>query len=434
MSTLNVDFAKHIGKIKPMHAVNNGPVCSRNINNIQEFRDAGIPYARTHDAAFYPSYGGEHIVDISAVFPNFDADVNDEASYDFTLTDEYLNNIMSVGTQVYFRLGQKIEHSSKKYGIYPPKDFLKWAQICEHIIMHFNYGWANGHRMGIEYFEVWNEPDNFGQCWMGTDEEFFEFFRVSVTYLKEKFPSLKIGGPAICYYHDYVEKFLDACAKEPKVPMDFLSWHMYGCDPYWTNENAVKYRNELDKRGFTNVETHCNEWNYIRKWTPAEEMKYNYKVMMRRLKGASYVAACMAVGQNSPLDMMMYYDARPCNFNGLFMTATLEPMAAYYSLYFFNKLYRQNIQTQALSDDRDIFAVSAKNDKEYIMLTYYNDDDAHTSKKNLSIKINGSNAAAAKIYTVNEGGVTVPQESTVKVINGEIKIDINLYEVILIEM
>ena len=29
MSTLNVDFAKHIGKIKPMHAVNNGPVCSR---------------------------------------------------------------------------------------------------------------------------------------------------------------------------------------------------------------------------------------------------------------------------------------------------------------------------------------------------------------------------------------------------------------------
>lgn len=96
MSTLNVDFAKRVGKLKPMHAVNNGPVCSRNINNIQEFRDAGIPYARTHDAAFYPSYGGEHIVDISAVFPNFDADVNDEASYDFTLTDEYLNNIMSV--------------------------------------------------------------------------------------------------------------------------------------------------------------------------------------------------------------------------------------------------------------------------------------------------------------------------------------------------
>ena len=28
MLNINVDFDKYVGKIKPMHAVNNGPVCS----------------------------------------------------------------------------------------------------------------------------------------------------------------------------------------------------------------------------------------------------------------------------------------------------------------------------------------------------------------------------------------------------------------------
>lgn len=81
-----------MGPVKPMHAVNNGPahaLSNRSINNHEAWREAGIPYARNHDASLYPGYGLEHVVDISAVFPDFNADVNDPASYDFVLTDEY---------------------------------------------------------------------------------------------------------------------------------------------------------------------------------------------------------------------------------------------------------------------------------------------------------------------------------------------------------
>ena len=91
MHTITVDFDKSNGKIKPMHAVNNGPVykfaSDQRITNIDSYRAAGIPYARTHAASYFATYGGEHIVDVNFIFPDCDADPNNPDSYDFCLTD-----------------------------------------------------------------------------------------------------------------------------------------------------------------------------------------------------------------------------------------------------------------------------------------------------------------------------------------------------------
>ena len=45
-----------------------------------------------------------------------------------------METIRRAGTRVFFRLGQTIESGPKKYGTFPPKDFEKWARICEHVI------------------------------------------------------------------------------------------------------------------------------------------------------------------------------------------------------------------------------------------------------------------------------------------------------------
>lgn len=182
------------GCIKPMNAVNNGPVYTKNADqnatNLPAYRDAHIPFARTHDASINYSYGGEHTVDVANIFPDFDADPYDPASYDFELTDVYMENIMLAGTEVFFRLGNKIEHWQKKYGIIPPKDFKKWAVICEHIIRHMNEGWADGHNYGIRYWEIWNEPDacytvETSYMWRGTPAQFYELYDVASKHLKQ---------------------------------------------------------------------------------------------------------------------------------------------------------------------------------------------------------------------------------------------------------
>ena len=258
-----VDANEVVGKIKVMNAVNNGPQVPPGVgqirSNAQAYKDAGFGYARLHDAPIEWEWG--HTVDISCIFPDFSADEKDPKSYDFTLTDKLIKEIYATDTKVFYRLGQSIEHWPKKYGVNPPADFKKWARICEHIIMHYNEGWANGFHMDIEYWEIWNEPDNDifngdNQCWKGTKEQFFELYRVASIYLKEKFPHLKIGGyassgfyaltntfikaanssPRKEYFLEFFEDFL-AYSKKNGCILDFFSWHSYA-----SVERNVVYR------------------------------------------------------------------------------------------------------------------------------------------------------------------------------------------------
>ena len=290
---LKVDFKNTVGKIKPMNAVNNGPVYTdngdQNLTNLPDFREANIPFARTHDSSICYDYGGEHTVDIHNIFTDFDADPYSPESYDFTLTDIYLGTIMRAGAKVFYRLGSKIEHWPKHYGIMPPKDYQKWAVVCEHIIMHMNEGWADGYHMGIEYWEIWNEPDFNDKCWTGTPEEFYDFFATAAKYLKARFPSLKIGGPAVCGYN---EKWLDAFfekMREENVPMDFYSWHCYGSKVSDFTSDARRHRAMLDRHGYTDTESILNEWNYVCGWG-GDGWKRSLETEAS-LKGAAFIAA-----------------------------------------------------------------------------------------------------------------------------------------------
>ena len=142
MANVKVNFENIIGKIKPMHATNNMVTLPRNSSNDWDgmMQAAHIPYGRLHDTG--GTFGGSRYVDIPNVFPDFDADENDPASYDFAFTDVLIERMVKSGVMPYYRLGVTIENyvDIKAYRIYPPKDFHKWARICEHIIMHYNEG------------------------------------------------------------------------------------------------------------------------------------------------------------------------------------------------------------------------------------------------------------------------------------------------------
>ena len=201
MNNVYVNFENVIGNIKPMHGVCCAPYTQfggKEQPIIQKFfKEGNIPYCRLHDCC--GTYGGTYFVDISNVFPDFDADENDPASYDFYYTDEYIRAIQVSGAEAYYRLGETIEWGSKKYTSNPPKDYEKWARICEHIVMHYNEGWADGHHYNLKYWEIWNEPENPGLSqWTGTMEEFFELYKVASKHLRNRFPKIKIIVMTIC--------------------------------------------------------------------------------------------------------------------------------------------------------------------------------------------------------------------------------------------
>ena len=390
MTNITVDFSKKAGKMKPMHSVNNGPVykfaVDQRITNMDAYRAAGIPFARTHDASFFATYGGEHTVDVNFIFTDFDADPEDPASYDFTLTDEYMRVIAHAGTEVFYRLGSKIEHWPKKYNTLPPKDFKKWAVICEHIIRHYNEGWADGFHMGIRYWEIWNEPNldpddsKHKRCWGGTKAEFFDFYEIAAKHLKSCFPSLKIGGPAVAGVHEWARDFLNEMKKR-EVPIDFFSWHRYDCKVEGVQEKIRLARAMMDEAGYTDAESILNEWNYVCGW---EGDKWIDSLKAEKsLKGAAFTGAVMIMSQNEPLDNLMYYDARPCGMNGLFSTDNVSIcLKGYYPFYMFGTLYRLGTAVESLSDDGDVYVLGAAGEgKRAVMLTYYNDDGASPAKE-----------------------------------------------------
>ena len=416
---MKVNFNQSAGKIKPMHATNNGPVVYNLQNykngdvhpytsNVDQFRDAGIPYARTHDSSFYWGYGMEHTIDVYYVFPNFDADPYDPANYDFACTDRYLEVCALAGVEVFYRLGHRIEHEIKKYGTVAPRDPHKWAVICEHIIRHYTEGWADGFNYKMEYWEIWNEPDahwNDGKVsptWTGTHEQFFELYSVTATHLKEKFPHLKIGGPSIAGFFDWVELFLSGL----KAPLDFLSYHCY---PHKVKDILGlnrRMRAMLDKYGFTDTECILNEWNYVKGWF-GDDIVYSH-TQRRRIKGAAFTAATMCACQYSPVDMLMYYDARPCaNWNGMF-----DPMVVgrvfkgYYPFPMFNTLYRlgECVEVEDEQDTGGYICAAKCGDEAAVMLTHFNDDD-ETQPKFFSVELSGfggEGGTEAEFYILDE--------------------------------
>lgn len=417
MTELTFDLSSRGGRIKPMNAVNNGPTSPSvrlTYTNFDAYKAANIPFARNHDASFFAGYGGEHTVDVHRIFKNFDADENNPESYIFEPTDQYIKNTLNTGTKVFYRLGASIEHDYH-YGTRVPKDFSKWARICEHIIRHYNEGWADGFNYGIEYWEIWNESDcrnadGSNPCWQGTEEEFTEFYTVAAKHLKKCFPNLKIGGPAFTSpWGEDKGRFLDSIVKN-NTPLDFYSFHRYGNKIEDFTDAFKQGRNDLDERGLTNVPTILNEWNYVRGWM-SDNWNYSLKTE-KNLKGSAFVAGVMCAGQATPIDMLMYYDARPCGMNGLFKNETYECLKPYYSFIMFDALAQlgTHVPTEFCKDN--LYNCAATDEKNYAAMISYFDDDAEDGEKEVKLSfanVNGKYRACCYLLD-NEHDLDIVRE------------------------
>ena len=370
---VDVDFGSVTGPVKPVNGVGQPPL--RGFEGIDLFhylKEAGIPYSRLHDVG--GAFGKNLFVDIPNLFRDFEADENDPKNYDFTFTDMLLKALVEHGVEPYFRLGVTIENASvrKSYRIFPPQDYAKWARICEHVIRHYTEGWADGYRMKITHWEIWNEPDGYedpevNHMWKGTFLEYCRFYETASKHLKAKFPHLKIGGYASCGFYDITKtrhhvqntgrySYLAKCfvdfvdyVKEHECPWDFFSFHCYD-DP----ANAVKQnryvRDYLDANGFEKTELSLNEW-----------MPFTWTERNGSARKDALIAGMLAVMQNGPIDDAEVYDAK-CGtgeYSPLFSAETGRPRRTYWTYYAFNELRMLKNAVKVSCDLPDVYVVAA---------------------------------------------------------------------------
>ncbi len=407
MATVYADFGKRSGKISPLHGVNSGPMTKVFTYDARPlWREAGFPFARLHDVE-YP-YGSGEFVDIPCIFKNFDADENDPANYNFGLTDEYIAKIYEVGSEPLFRLGVSIEHAPVKRHIYPPRDPAKWARICEHIIMHYNEGWADGHRWGIRYWEIWNEPEG-KNMWLGTDEEFFRFYEIAARHLKARFPGLMIGGPAFTRpLGGMREEFLKYMS-ENDVPLDFFSWHRYFIDVDKLIAEAGQCREMLDRYGFSKTEQVFDEWNYMRDWSDQAD---SY-VKLASHVGAAFCAAVLCdLQQKTDIAHAEYFEADvvkewcgPFKVDAMGISrqkAVVGKRKPFYSFLGFNGLYRLGGAVEASSDSPRIHAAAAADGKGGCALMAANYSVSDPGDEETTFSLRGLPEGGVSVYVTDE--------------------------------
>ncbi len=374
-AVITVDFTQPTGPVKPLHGVNNCPI--RLGSTQDEFKEAGIPFCRLHDTG--GMFGCGAFVDIPNVFPDFDADETDPANYYFNYTDRLLEPLVKAGTEPFYRLGVTIENAwavcSPRRNL-PPKDYAKWARICEQVIRHYTDGWANGYRWKMRYWEIWNEPEGEG-CWQGTQAEFNELYCVAAKHLKAKFPHLKIGGPGtigfysiddperipwhddlITYQNDFFAK-----VKAERAPLDFYAWHLYTDEPDRIARHAEYARELLDRNGFAATESFLDEWNYPhRDWDG-----------MKEAKGAAFVASAFCLMQQGPVDKAMYYDAQPTrHYCGLFYFPNGKTTPCYETFRKWNRLYQDRSAFACAFPSNGVYAAASAGERtKHILLVNY---------------------------------------------------------------
>ena len=395
---VNIDFSRAVGPVKPVNGVGQPPLTGAlsSWSMLHYLKEAGIPYSRLHDVG--GRLGGGLYVDIPNLFPDFDADEDDPKNYRFAFTDSLMKALVENGVEPFFRLGVSIENfvgeGYPRVNTCPPKDYAKWARICEHVIRHYTEGWADGFRMKVEYWEVWNEPENnpderLNPMWGAPFSEFIRFYGVVAQHLKAKFPHLKIGGYGSCGFYSAVDsenvpdanssprmeyfvecshKFL-AAVRDNKWPLDFFSYHSYS-NPTEAMRQVRFADRHLDEYGFTadRCERIFNEW-----------LPYVGRDNLGSAMQAAGVAAGLVGLQNSRCDVACLYDAR-CgsgSFSPLFDPRTCEPRKAYYAFTAFNELCRRGTAVAVdVSGSTNLWVAAAKGGADAAVMMANDSDDA----------------------------------------------------------
>lgn len=399
---IQVDFANEKGKIKPVHGVNNAARKTGYGELLPDFVNLNVPVCRLHDTC--GKFGGAHYVDVPNIFPDFSADADDPKNYDFMLTDAYLKPLHEAGIEIFYRLGVSIEHEPKKYNIYAPTDPKKWADICEHIVRHYNCGWADGFEWNIRYWEIWNEPDgldpqvepNGPPMWIGTAKDYYRLYSITANHLKKHHPDILVGGYSSCYIlganvggkwtpgpTEYFTNFLTyISAPRTKAPLDFFTWHGYLGKRYITKigEEAGFVDRVLNEYGFKDTLRIDAEWNCCICDIETDDFRTQQQINFRTEKGASHVAAALYEMQRQKVDMAMYYEAQLWRaYGGLFHVPSLQPSKTYFAFRQFGELYKLGTYCESTQSE-NIYTCAAKGD--YRMLAIANTDE-HDCKLNL---------------------------------------------------
>jgi hypothetical protein len=143
--------------------------------------------------------------------------------------------------------------------IVEPNDYDEWEKLIFNLVAHYRKRQA-----GIRYWEVVNEPDigESGGCpFRFRPPSYTRFYQHTAAAVLRADPDALVGGPALAGWGSPIlPALLDLCEKQ-KVPIHFVSWHIYSSDPRRIRGTIDSVKALLKKYPAVKPETILDEWN-----------------------------------------------------------------------------------------------------------------------------------------------------------------------------
>ncbi len=199
----------------------------RNLAQGGENPDFQITPLQPKLAALHPEYIRiDHLYDF---YINVSGD-SGNLSFDWSKLDQLLSQMQALGAKPFISLSYTPPAISKGDITDAPRDWNDWALVIQRTIEHISG--SSGLNISDVYYEVWNEPDLFGQWKTYGDKNYLTLYNYAALGAARaaSVRPFKFGGPAITAFYDAWAKNLFKFVTDNNLRLDFFSWHRYARD------------------------------------------------------------------------------------------------------------------------------------------------------------------------------------------------------------
>ena len=168
--------------------------------------------------------------------------------YQWAKLDRTIETILATGAKPIMCLAIKphVLYPKIDQDIVHPTDYQEWEQLIYQLVKHCN----EDRKFGIVYWEVGNEGDigEDGGCpYRFRPDDYVTYYAHTAAAILRADPRARVGGPAAAGYETPIIDALIAQAGAGKIPLHFVSWHMYNSHPEDFRQSIRTIRAKLGK-------------------------------------------------------------------------------------------------------------------------------------------------------------------------------------------
>lgn len=185
----------------------------------------------------------------------------ENGGYHFNTLDQSVDLIVRAGAKPLLSIAFKPKalFPVVDQDVVEPQDYAKWEALIYALVTHYKQRGLTG-----LYWEVGNEPDigEDGGCpYRFKPENYPRYYQHTAAAVLRADPTAHVGGPALAYWKSPILPALLAFCDEQKVPLHFVSWHIYDSNPESVQATIQGVKALLAQHPSLKPETILDEWN-----------------------------------------------------------------------------------------------------------------------------------------------------------------------------